>query len=118
MRQNKVRREHTALKDVLQKVLPAGARDRIYSADLIAKHWPDVVGDELSRRSEPEALRDGVLTVRVTDPAWGKMIYGLQGRIVPAINRKLGARLVKRINFTRRQRLRHAEGGTTAPWTS
>ena len=90
---------------MLRRVLPPKARERIYSVELVAKHWADVVGFELARRAEPEALSQGVLTVRVTDATWGKMIYRLQDRIVPELNRAIGMKLVHRINFTKRGRL-------------
>ena len=96
-----------SLKELLKQVLPAGARERVYSVELIQKRWAGVVGHELARRSEPEALSQGVLTVRVTDPVWGKMIYKLQDRIIPALNRAVGSSLVRRINFTKRSRLEH-----------
>ena len=99
-----MRRQHASLKELLKQVLPAPARERIYSVELIHKRWADVVGVELARRSEPEALSQGVLTVRVIDPVWGKMIYKLQDRIIPALNRALGSSLVRRINFTKRSR--------------
>lgn len=89
-------------------MLPKGARDRIYSVELVHKRWAEVVGRELARRSEPEALSQGVLTIRVTDPVWGKMIYKLQDRIIPALNRAMGSSLVRRINFTKRSRLERA----------
>ena len=93
-----------SLKELLKQVLPAGARERVYSVELIHKRWAEVVGVELARRSEPEALSEGVLTVRVIDPVWGKMIYKLQDRIIPALNRAVGSSLVRRINFTKRSR--------------
>lgn len=97
-------RRHTPLNEVLQRVLPKGAQERVYSIELIHRRWAEAVGEELARRSEPEALSQGVLTVRVTDPVWGRMIYKLQDRIVPALNRTVGRTLVRRINFTRRSR--------------
>ncbi len=90
---------------MLRRVLPPGARKRVYSVDLVAKYWTDVVGFELARRAEPEALSQGVLTVRVTDATWGKMIHRLQDRIAPELNRAIGMKLVHRINFTKRSRL-------------
>ena len=101
-----MRRKHASLKDVLRNVLPAGVKERVYSVELIRKRWAEVVGHELARRSEPEALSEGVLTVRVLDPVWGKMIYRLQDRIIPALNRAVGTSLVRLINFTRRSQLR------------
>lgn len=100
-----------SLKEVLKQVLPAGARERVYSVELVHRRWAEAVGHELARRSEPEALSEGVLTVRVTDPVWGKMIHELQDRIIPALNRAMGSTLVRRINFTRKSQLERAPQG-------
>lgn len=104
------RRNQTSVADVLRKALGPELSKRIYSIDLIGRRWVSVVGEEIARRSEPEALAGGVLTVRVTDPVWGRTILKLQGRIVSRLNRDLGQNLVRRINFTRRERLAN-EGG-------
>jgi predicted nucleic acid-binding Zn ribbon protein len=88
--------------DVLRKALGQKLSKRIYSIDLVRRRWASVVGEELARRAEPEALADGVLTVRVADPVWGRTILKLQGRILSGLNGALGQNLVRRINFTRR----------------
>ena len=93
------------LKDVLRHALPKVAKEHVYSVALVTRRWVDVVGRELARRSEPEALSEGVLTVRVIDVVWGQMIYRLQDRIVPKLNKAIGMTLVRRINFTKRSHL-------------
>jgi hypothetical protein len=103
-----VRRDQVALAEILRRALSPEAFRRIYSVDLVQRHWETVVGEDLARHAEPEALADGVLTVRVTDPAWGRMVLKLQSRIIPALNRSLGLGMVRRINFARRERLVHA----------
>ena len=100
-----MRRDHVLLKDILRHALPKVAKEHVYSVALVTRRWRDVVGQELARRSEPEALSEGVLTVRVIDVVWGQMIYRLQNRIVPKLNRAIGMTLVRRINFTKRSRL-------------
>jgi hypothetical protein len=110
-----MRRDRAVLAEILERALPPGARQRIYSVDLIAKRWASVVGEEIARRSEPESLEGGVLTVRVTDPAWGKTILKLQGRIVPSLNRAVGIPLVRRINFVRREKLQNPASEVHAP---
>jgi predicted nucleic acid-binding Zn ribbon protein len=94
--------------EILKRALPPEARRRVYSIEIVARRWASVVGEEIARRSEPEALVDGVLTVRVTDPVWGKTITRLAARIIPELNRAVGMKLVKRINFARRERLEGA----------
>jgi hypothetical protein len=110
-----VRPDRAVLAGILESALPAAARKRIFSLALVEKRWASVVGPEIARRSEPESLENGVLTVRVTDPAWGKMILKLQGRIVPALNRAVGKGLVRRINFTKREKLQSTESTAPAP---
>jgi predicted nucleic acid-binding Zn ribbon protein len=100
-----VRSDRAVLAELLERALPPSVRRRVYSLALVEKRWEKVVGLEIARRSEPEALEDGVLTVRVTDPAWGKMILKLQKQIVPALNQAVGKGLVRRINFVRRDKL-------------
>jgi hypothetical protein len=104
-----VRRNRTLLAEILESALPSKVSERVFSVDLVAKKWASAVGEDLARRSEPEALSHGVLTVRVTDAAWGKMIARLQERIIPALNRALGKRMIRRINFTKRERLLRPE---------
>ena len=101
-------RREIALAEILKQALPPEAQRRIYSVKLVERRWASVVGEELARRSEPEALAAGVLTVRVMDAAWGKIILRLSDRIVPALNRAMGMDLVRRINYTRRERLLNA----------
>jgi hypothetical protein len=107
-------RRQVALAEILERALPPGVRRRVYSVGLVSKKWASVVGEELARRSEPESLSGAVLTIRVTDPAWGRMILKLQGRIVPALNLALGTELVQRINFVTRESLRGQMEGKVA----
>ena len=104
-RGHRPRRSVVLLSEVLRRALPDRARARIYSIELLQRQWERSVGHDLARRSEPEALQDGVLTVRVVDPAWGRMILKFQHRIVSSVNRAAGERLVRRVQFVRRERL-------------
>jgi hypothetical protein len=104
-----VRRNQTPIRDVLRAALGPELSRKIYSIDFVVKRWESVVGEELAKRAEPEALADGLLTVRVTDPVWGRTILKLQGRIVPRLNQALGQNLVRRIVFTRRESAGHGK---------
>ena len=94
-------RRARSVADLLRQALPARSRDRIYSLELIGLKWPVAVGDELAARSEAASLEDGILTVRVTDAAWGRMIMKLQAEIRSRLNAAMGFRAVKRIRFVK-----------------
>jgi hypothetical protein len=94
---------------LLKAVLPPARRKRIFSLGLVRVKWVDLVGRELAIRSEPSSLGDRLLTVRVSDAAWGRMILKLQRQIVSRINQGVEPDLVRRIQFIRDGK---------APWDS
>ena len=96
-----MRRTHRSVAELLRQALPPRSRDRIYSLELIGLKWPAAVGTQLAARSEAASFDDGVLTVRVTDAAWGRMIMKLQAEIRPRLNAAMGFRAVKRIRFVK-----------------
>ncbi len=85
--------------ELIRQALPPQSRDRVFSVELMGLKWAAAVGDELAARSEPASLQDGILTVRVEDAAWGRMIMKLQNEIRPRLNKVMGFRAVKRIRF-------------------
>lgn len=62
--------------------------------------WREIVGDFLARHSMPDAVRDGVLIVRVLQPT---LLYELDRNLKPQIVRKLrarfGAGMVRNVRF-------------------
>ena len=92
---------HRSVAELLRQALPPPSRDRVYSLQLLGLKWPAAVGNELAARSEPASFEDGLLTVRVTDAAWGRMILKLQGEIRHRLNQAVGFRAVRRIRFVK-----------------
>ena len=68
---------------------------------MIRLKWVDIVGKELALRSEPSSFGVGVLTVRVSDAAWGRMILKLQRDILERLQALIGSGAVERIQFLR-----------------
>ncbi len=68
---------------------------------MIRLKWVDIVGKELALRSEPSSLGVGVLTVRVSEAVWGRMILKLQRDILERLQALVGSSVVERIQFLR-----------------
>lgn len=85
--------------ELLRTALPAQALEKIFSIDLIRRKWGEAVGSELARRSEPATFEAGLLTVRVEDAAWGRVIVRLKSEVIDRLNRALGQPLVRRLRF-------------------
>ena len=98
---NEGRRRATPLSELLRRSVPAKARARLFSVDLVRERWDQVVGESLASKAEPFRLSDGVLTVRVADARWGRMVVQMAPEIIHKLNEVIGFRLVKRINFAK-----------------
>ena len=86
--------------DVLPKLMQRlGLSERLHETEVI-EAWANIVGDFIATHSAPVSLREGVLYVRVLQPA---LHYELEQISKPAILRKLkqrfGGRTVRDVRF-------------------
>ena len=86
------------------ELLPAlmqklGLRERLHEKDVM-EAWTGIVGDLIAAHSAPLALREGVLYVRVLQPA---LHYELEqiskAEILRKLKRRFGARTIKDVRF-------------------
>ena len=86
--------------DLLPKLMQRlGLRERLHETEVIDA-WSKIVGDFIAAHSSPVALREGILYVRVLQPA---LHYELEQISKPEILRKLkqrfGAKIIRDIRF-------------------
>jgi predicted nucleic acid-binding Zn ribbon protein len=97
----KVRPDHWEVPaDVLPKVMKQlGLKERLREAEVIDA-WAKIVGEFIAAHSAPVALREGVLYVRVLQPA---LHYELEqisrNDILRKLRRRFGTRLIRTIRF-------------------
>lgn len=90
-----------SLVDGTLKRLGVAARCREQRAILI---WPEVVGEANARRSWPDQVRDGVLSVIAANPAWAQELTLLKGQILERLRERLGSDIIKDIRFSASRR--------------
>ena len=76
-----------------------GLGDRLREEE-VKKAWREIAGEFIAGQSSPDALRAGVLTVRV---AQSSMLYELdrvwKAQLLEKLKRRFGARTVREIKF-------------------
>jgi|ERR1700736_584477 len=76
-----------------------GLRERLHENEVM-EAWSAIVGDFIAAHSAPAALRDGVLYVRVLQPA---LHYELEqiskAEILRKLKRRFGPRIIRDIRF-------------------
>lgn len=84
---------------VLERWLRNHGRDRDVRAYTIRHRWADLVGPQLSERTQPTSLRDGLLTVVVASAAWLNELTFMRGALVGRINELVGQGTVAAIRL-------------------
>jgi predicted nucleic acid-binding Zn ribbon protein len=66
---------------------------------VVFSKWSELVGQEIASHAEPRALRDGVLTVVVDQPAWAAQLGYLAADLVAKIAVFTGSSEVEKVEF-------------------
>ena len=81
--------------DALTKRLGLAPPD---SLSKVFSGWNALVGEPLASNLRPIGLRDGILTVEVTEPAWATQLKFLGDDVVRRINEQVGAGTVESLS--------------------
>lgn len=83
----KANRRPQAVKGVLGSVLRRyGLEQKLAQYQFVAQ-WPQIVGEEIARRSQPEYIANGQLIVRVCDSGWSQELSFQKHVIIKRLNR-------------------------------
>ena len=61
--------------------------------------WCEVVGDRVSKNTEPVSVEHGVITVSVSNPTWRQELLFKHQDIIQELNNRLGKNTIKEIRF-------------------
>lgn len=76
-----------------------GFEDRIRTAAAVVL-WESVVGEIISAVSEAKKIKDGVLYVKVSDPAWRQELQYTKEDIIFRLNKAIGGKVVSEIKLS------------------
>ena len=66
---------------------------------VLARSWPEIVGEEVAAHCEPIDLRGDQLDVRADSPAWSQYVQLHQGEILERIAERLGEEAPTRLRL-------------------
>jgi predicted nucleic acid-binding Zn ribbon protein len=61
--------------------------------------WPEVVGEAIDQRTQPDRLRDGVLSVQVSSHTWMQELQFLKEDIRQRLNQRLESEVIRDLHF-------------------
>ena len=83
---------------MLNLVRELGIAPRMAQYDIITA-WPDVVGPQIARVTDPQRLENGVLYVTVTTAPWRAELSMKRLELVEKLNTRVGVRVLNDIRF-------------------
>ena len=93
-----------SLSGLLPSFLREFSRDPDATLAFLEELWPQVVGEQVARRTRPVALRDGRLICSVPNEHWRAQLESMRPLLVRSVNGFWGCRLIDRIEFQSRLR--------------
>jgi len=85
--------------DVLQRWIKFHRREGGLQEYSVRERWPEVVGPQLSQRTQPQSLRDGLLTVVVVSASWLNELSFMRTTILQRLNELLGQGTVRAVRL-------------------
>jgi hypothetical protein len=85
---------------VLQKALRKMELDTKLEGYRVWRVWPDIVGDQIAKRAQPERLKNRILFVRVSSSTWIQQLQTMKPMLLERIQRSIPAEAIKDIRFS------------------
>jgi predicted nucleic acid-binding Zn ribbon protein len=95
--ERRVRREPTALGEILRAALARLPESNELASFPIWADWAELVGPVIARHARPQRLRRGVLVVEVDGPEWLQELRYLQRDLRARLNERLGRATVREL---------------------
>ncbi|HWP30748.1 MAG TPA: DUF721 domain-containing protein [Fimbriimonadales bacterium] len=92
-------RHPTVLGKALEKILGRPEIVREAKARIALKHWEDIVGCILSKKSAPDRYSRGVLWVSVSSSLWVQELQLRKKELLASLNERSGENLFQDIRF-------------------
>ena len=86
---------NSAIKNFLQK----NGLEKGVNQNKSIELWPDIVGEKISKNTEPQPVESGTLIIKAKNSAWRQELIFKQSEILESINKKLGKNTIKAIRF-------------------
>ena len=69
---------------------------RIYS---IFNHWAEIVGQEISKKTEPDKIFKDTLYISVSSPVWANELAMMSAQLISKINDFIGEEAIRSLRF-------------------
>ena len=87
------------LKDLLQQFIDKSGKQRIYDERRVLSLWAEIVEPVVAQNTQCKDIRNGVLTVKVTNAALRFELLTRKSEIIRQLNDRLGVDVVKDVIF-------------------
>jgi predicted nucleic acid-binding Zn ribbon protein len=88
-----------SISEIINSLLKNLGVEQKVKENLAIVYWNEVVGEYIAGVSEAESVENGVLYVKVSNPAWKHQLFMMRRDIINRLNAKLKYEAIKEIVF-------------------
>lgn len=89
----------TDMRSLVRQVFSERAKEPFLTLTLLRRHWPGIVGPELSARTLPRRLEGGTLWIAAPDACWAYELQFFKSELLDSVQTFLDSRSVRDLRF-------------------
>ena len=83
----------------LKKLIKTTGLEKGIAQQKALEIWSEIVGETVSKNTEPISIEHGILNIKTTTPVWRQELQFQKKQIIEKLNKKLNKKLIKDIRF-------------------
>ena len=83
----------------LKKLIKTERKEKGIAQQKALEIWSEIVGETVSKNTEPISIEHGILNIKTTTPVWRQELQFQKKKIIEKLNKKLNKKLIKDIRF-------------------
>ena len=83
----------------LKKLIKTAGLEKGIAQQKALEVWSEIVGETVSKNTEPISIEHGVLSIKTATPVWRQELQFQKKQIIEKLNKKLNKKLIKDIRF-------------------
>lgn len=93
------RKEPESVGDVLRSLLEESSLQERMNELKAIELWPGIIGNEISRECKKPQVRNGVMTIGISNSSLRQELHMNRSRLIKTINDHIGKEIIKEIKF-------------------
>lgn len=93
------KKEPEQINAILEKFIKSRGIEKKINENMAVVLWPDVVGEKIAQKTAALKVKNGILYIITSSPAWSQELSSMKSKLIEEINQKQKGEIIRDIRF-------------------